>query len=118
VLRLIIQYRDNILGDFFEKYLQQMITIYVAYKNAVDDQFKNWLEMRLNYSTMAQKTITGFTSFRTFCDQFSTMTDFPKPKIFKINSLSASIGRQIHLRVGYITFISYTSLIICLQSSL
>jgi polyhydroxyalkanoate synthesis repressor PhaR len=29
MLHLIIQYGDNILGDFFEKYLQQMITTYV-----------------------------------------------------------------------------------------
>ena len=78
VLHLIIQYGDNILGDFFEKYLQQMITTYVAQKNAVDDQFKNWLEMGLNYSIMAQKTMTGFTPFKSFFDQFSTMTDREK----------------------------------------
>ena len=78
VLHLIIQYGDNILGDFFEKYLQQMITTYVAHKNAVDDQFKNWLELGLNYSTMAQKTVTGFTPFKSFFDEFSTMTDREK----------------------------------------
>ena len=78
VLHLIIQYGDNILGDFFEKYLQQMITTYVANKNAVDDQFKNWLKMGLNYSTMAQKTMTGFAPFKTFFDQFPTMTDKEK----------------------------------------
>jgi polyhydroxyalkanoate synthesis repressor PhaR len=78
VLHLIIQYGDNILGDFFEKYLQQMITTYVAHKNAVDDQFKNWLELGLNYSTMAKKTMTGITPFKSFFDQFSTMTDREK----------------------------------------
>ena len=78
VLHLIIQYGDNILGDFFDKYLQQMITTYVAHKNAVDDQFKNWLKMGLNYSTMAQKTMTGFAPFKTFFDQFPTMTDKEK----------------------------------------
>jgi len=78
VLHLIIQYGDNILGDFFEKYLQQMITTYIAHKNAVDDQFKNWLELGLNYSTMAEKTMTGFTPFKSFFDQFSTMTDREK----------------------------------------
>jgi polyhydroxyalkanoate synthesis regulator protein len=78
VLHLIIQYGDNILGDFFEKYLQQMITTYIAHKNAVDDQFKNWLEMGLNYSTIAKKTMTGFTPFKSFFDQFSTMTDREK----------------------------------------
>ena len=78
VLHLIIRYGDNILGDFFEKYLQQMITTYVAHKNSVDDQFKNWLELGLNYSTMAKKTMTGFTPFKSFFDEFSTMTDREK----------------------------------------
>ena len=78
VLHLIIQYGDNILGDFFEKYLQKMITTYIAHKNAVDDQFKNWLELGLNYSTMAKKTMTGFTPFKSFFDEFSTMTDREK----------------------------------------
>jgi polyhydroxyalkanoate synthesis regulator protein len=30
VFNLIIQYGDNILGEFFEKYLQQMIPTYLA----------------------------------------------------------------------------------------
>jgi len=78
VLHLIIQYGDNILGDFFEKYLQQMITTYVAHKNAVDEPFKKWLEMGLDYSTMAQKTMTGFTPFKSFFDQFSATADKEK----------------------------------------
>jgi len=73
VLHLIIQYGDNILGEFFEKYLQQMITTYVAHKNAVDEQFKKWLEMGLDYSSMAQKTMADFTPFKSFFDQFSAM---------------------------------------------
>ena len=78
VLHLIIQYGDNILGDFFEKYLQQMITTYVSHKNAVDEPFKKWLEMGLDYSTMAQKTMTGFTPFKSFFDQFSATADKEK----------------------------------------
>ena len=78
VLHLIIQYGDNILGDFFEKYLQQMITTYVAHKNAADEPFKKWLEMGLDYSTMAQKTMTGLTPFKSFFDQFSAMADREK----------------------------------------
>ena len=78
VLHLIIQYGDNILGDFFEKYLQQMITTYVAHKNAADEPFKKWLEMGLDYSTMAQKTMTDFTPFKSFFDQFSAMADREK----------------------------------------
>ncbi|MGW8325369.1 MAG: polyhydroxyalkanoate synthesis regulator DNA-binding domain-containing protein, partial [Desulfobacterales bacterium] len=45
VLHLIIQYGDNILGEFFEKYLQQMIQTYLAHKQAMDENFKKWLEM-------------------------------------------------------------------------
>jgi polyhydroxyalkanoate synthesis repressor PhaR len=78
VLHLIIQFGDNILGDFFEKYLQQMITTYVAHKNAVDEPFKKWLEMGLDYSTMAQKTMTGFAPFQSFFDQFSATSDKDK----------------------------------------
>ena len=78
VLHLIIQYGDNILGDFFEKYLQQMITTYVAHKNAADEPFKKWLEMGLDYSTMAQKTMPDFTPFKSFFEQFSAMADREK----------------------------------------
>ena len=78
VLHLIVQYGDNILGEFFEKYLQQMITTYVAHKNAVDEQFKKWLEMGLDYSNMAQKTMTGLTPFKSFFDQFSATSDKEK----------------------------------------
>jgi polyhydroxyalkanoate synthesis repressor PhaR len=78
VLHLIIQYGDNILGDFFEKYFHQMITTYLAHKNAMDEQFKNWLEMGLDYSKMAQKTMTDFPPFKSFLDQFSAMADKEK----------------------------------------
>jgi len=78
VLHLIIQYGDNILGDFFEKYLQQMIQTYVSHKNAVDEPFEKWLEMGLDYSTMAQKTMTGLTPFKSFFDQFSATADKEK----------------------------------------
>ena len=80
VLHLIIQFGDNILGDFFEKYLQQMITTYVAHKNAVDEPFKKWLEMGLDYSNIAQKTMTGFTPFKSFFDQFSSSPSKHKEK--------------------------------------
>jgi polyhydroxyalkanoate synthesis repressor PhaR len=77
VLHLIIQYGDNILGEFFEKYLQQMIQTYLSHKQAMDENFKKWLEMGLDYSTMAQKSISG-TPFKSFFDQFSAMTDKDK----------------------------------------
>ena len=71
LLHMIIQYGDNVLGEFFEKYLQQMVKTYLAHKNAVDDQFKKWLEFGSSFSDMAQKTMAGLTPFQSFFDQFS-----------------------------------------------
>jgi polyhydroxyalkanoate synthesis repressor PhaR len=71
VLHLIIQYGDNILGEFFEKYLQQMIQTYLAHKQAMDEHFNKWLEMGLDFSNMAQKSMAGLTPFKSFFDQFS-----------------------------------------------
>ena len=78
VLHLIIQYGDNILGEFFEKYLQQMIATYIAHKNTVDEQFKKWLEMGMDFSNMAQTTMAGFSPFKSFFDQFSSMANKEK----------------------------------------
>ncbi len=80
VLHLIIQYGDNILGEFFEKYLQQMIQTYLAHKHAVDDQFKKWLEMGLDFSNMAQENMAGITPFKSFFDQFSSLSSKQEQK--------------------------------------
>jgi polyhydroxyalkanoate synthesis repressor PhaR len=71
VLHLIIQYGDNILGEFFDKYLQQMIQTYLAHKQAMDEHFKKWLDMGLDYSSAAQQTMAGLTPFKSFFDQFT-----------------------------------------------
>jgi polyhydroxyalkanoate synthesis repressor PhaR len=74
LLQLIIQYGDNILVDFFETYLQQIIVTYIGHKSAVDEQFKKWLELGLDFSNMAQKTMVGFSPFKTFLEQFSSFS--------------------------------------------
>jgi polyhydroxyalkanoate synthesis repressor PhaR len=80
VLHLIIQYGDNVLGEFFEKYLQQMIQTYLAHKHAVDDQFKKWLEMGLDFSNITQKTMAGFSPFKSFFDEFSSYANKQEQK--------------------------------------
>jgi len=45
LLHLIIQYGENVLSEFFEKYLELTIRNYLAYKATLDQQFRNWLEM-------------------------------------------------------------------------
>lgn len=51
-LHLIIQYGDNVLMEFFETYLQQIVRNYVQYKKTVDVQFKRWLDLGMGLSTM------------------------------------------------------------------
>jgi polyhydroxyalkanoate synthesis repressor PhaR len=80
VLHLIIQYGDNVLGEFFEKYLQQMIQTYLAHRHAVDDQFKKWLEVGQDFSKITQKTMAGITPFKSFFDQFSSFSNKQEQK--------------------------------------
>ena len=80
VLHLIIQYGDNVLGEFFEKYLQQMIQTYLAHKHAVDDQFKKWLEMGQDFSKTAQEAMVGLSPFKSFFEQFSSFSNKQEQK--------------------------------------
>ena len=50
VLHLVIRYGDNILLDFFETYLQQIVQNYIQYKKSVDDQFRRWLDLGMGLS--------------------------------------------------------------------
>jgi polyhydroxyalkanoate synthesis repressor PhaR len=52
VLHLIIQYGDNLLLEFFETYLQQIVGNYMRYKNAVDDHFQRWLDLGMGLTGM------------------------------------------------------------------
>ena len=72
LLHLIIQYGENVLQEFFEKYLQQTIENYLTYKRSVDKQFSKWLEMGADLSGVAQKTMTGLKPFQSFFDPSSS----------------------------------------------
>ncbi len=65
LLHLIIRYGDNILEEFFEKYLEQVLKNYLAYKNAMDDQFRKWLDLGMDIS---QKTLGSFAPFKAIFD--------------------------------------------------
>ena len=71
LLHLIIQYGENILEEFFEKYLEQTIKNYISYKAAFDEQFEKWLNLGTNLSQAGQKTMAGMTPFQEFFQQFS-----------------------------------------------
>jgi polyhydroxyalkanoate synthesis repressor PhaR len=73
VLHLLIRYGDNLLGEFFEKYLQQTIRNYLAYKAAIDEQFKKWLEVGMDMSDMSQKSMKSLTPLKSFMELFSSV---------------------------------------------
>ncbi|MGM0452192.1 MAG: polyhydroxyalkanoate synthesis regulator DNA-binding domain-containing protein [Thermodesulfobacteriota bacterium] len=58
LLHLMIQYGDNLLGEFFEKHLDQVIRNYLAYKGSVDEQFRQWMEMGMGLVETPAKTFS------------------------------------------------------------
>jgi polyhydroxyalkanoate synthesis repressor PhaR len=71
LLYLIIQYGENVLTDFFEKYLEQTIKNYLMYRNMTDDQFKKWLEYGENFSKVNPQAMSGLSSFKSIFDLFA-----------------------------------------------
>jgi len=71
LLHLVIRYGDNLLLEFFEKYLQQTITVYLDHKSAVDAQFSQWLEMGRGLSDMTRQTMSQIDPMRTFMKVFT-----------------------------------------------
>ena len=70
LLHMIIRYGQNVLHEFFENYLEQTINAYVAYKKKADEQFRQWLEVGMDLSGMAQQSLTRLNPFQAFFDQF------------------------------------------------
>lgn len=80
LLHLVIQYGDGVLGEFFEKYLELTVKNYLAYKTAFDEQFRKWLSMGRDISSVAQKSLPGFTPWDSLFDLFSNMDKERKEK--------------------------------------
>ena len=78
LLYLIIQYGENVLTDFFEKYLEQTIRNYLLFRNMADDQFKKWLEYGENYPKMSSPPLGGLSPFQAMFDVFTPETNTPK----------------------------------------
>lgn len=78
LLHTIIQYGDNLLVEFFEKYLQQTINSYLTYKSSVDEQFEKWLGMGMDISEMAQKSFAGTNPLQSIFEQFAKKTETGK----------------------------------------
>ena len=70
LLSLLIRYGDTVLSGFFDKYLEQTLKNYLAYKSAMDDQFQKWLELGQDFSNLTQKAMTNLTPLPSWMEFF------------------------------------------------
>ena len=61
LLSLLIRYGDSVLSEFFDNYLEQTLKNYLQYKSAMDAQFRTWLELGQDLSTLSRKAMAGLT---------------------------------------------------------
>lgn len=71
LLHLIIQFGENILQDFFQQYLEQVLKNYLSYRSVADEQFKKWLEIRSGFS--------AFPPLKAFMDFFPNPDEGNQP---------------------------------------
>lgn len=68
LLHLIIQFGENLLHEFFEKYLERTIENYLDYRKRMDDQINAYLEMGMDFSSFAGKTFQDIDPMKFFAD--------------------------------------------------
>ncbi|THB80761.1 MAG: transcriptional regulator [Desulfobacteraceae bacterium] len=56
LLHLVIQYGESHLHDFFDRYLETVIQNYLGLRKQMDDQFKAYMDLGVDFSSMAEKT--------------------------------------------------------------
>ena len=69
LLHLAIQYGESHLHDFFERYLETTIENYLGYRKQMDDQMNRYMEMGLDFSSMAEKAFKNMDPLNLFSDQ-------------------------------------------------
>jgi len=71
LLYLIIQYGENVLSEFFEKYLEHTIKNYLLFRGLADEQYKKWLEVSTNYAQANPQSSNNLSPFKSLFDIFS-----------------------------------------------
>lgn len=72
LLYLIIQYGENVLSEFFEKYLEYAIKNYLLFRGLADDQYKKWLDLSASYSQTAPQALTNLSPFKSIFELFTS----------------------------------------------
>lgn len=66
LLHLVIQFGENLLHEFFEKYLEKTMENYLVYRKTMDDQVNAYLDMGMDFSNLAEKTLKDMESLNIF----------------------------------------------------
>ncbi len=77
LLHLMIRHGDRLLGEFFDKYLEQSLKNFLNYKSMADAQFTEWMKMGADISQKTASTMPGGNPLQSFFDLFSA-TQQPK----------------------------------------
>jgi len=80
LLHLIIQYGDNMLSGFFEKYLEQVVQSYLHYKSSFDEHFQHWLDIGSGLSKVAKSPLNNLNPLHSFFKGFSDKDESDKDK--------------------------------------
>lgn len=73
LLHTFIQYGDTVLNDFFQKYLEKTIQNYLVYRKTMEEQFERYLDLGMDFSTMAQKSAKELANF-SFLNPFANIS--------------------------------------------
>ena len=56
LLHLVIQHGETLLHDFFDRHLEQTMDNYLQYRKTMDNQLQTYIEMGMDFSSLAEKT--------------------------------------------------------------
>jgi polyhydroxyalkanoate synthesis repressor PhaR len=70
LLHLVIQFGENLLHEFFDKYLEKTMENYLIYRKAMDDQVNTYLDLGMDFSSMAEKALKDMESMNMFTEIF------------------------------------------------
>ena len=70
LLHLVIQFGENELHEFFDKYLEKTMENYLVYRKAMDNQISTYLDMGMDFSSLAEKTLKDMDSLNIFAETF------------------------------------------------
>lgn len=70
LLHLVIQFGENELHEFFDKYLEKTMENYLVYRKAMHNQVSTYLDMGMDFSSLAEKTLKDLDTMNIFSETF------------------------------------------------